>query len=58
MALNVRLGPNSKAKLVIRKGENINKVVSKFASEHKLDKESEVLLKELLEAKLSLRMTK
>lgn len=53
LVLSIKVGPSKKVAFAIRKGEKLNRVVSKFAAEHKLDKDSEMLLRKLLENKIA-----
>ena len=56
LTLNIKVGPTSKAKFIIHKGEQVNRAINKFAIKYKLDKDSERLLRKLLEKKIANRL--
>lgn len=52
VTLEVRLESNKKERITLHKGESLNDIVKKFSSKHNLNKDTQMLLKNLVESKL------
>ena len=51
--MEVKFGSNNTQKIIIKKGEKTNAIIKKLAIKHCLDSDTEMLLKKLIENKLS-----
>jgi len=53
VTLNIRLEQDRRETITLYKGENTNDIVKQFALKHNIDKDTEMLLKRLLESRLA-----